>query len=81
MRRRAKGGFKFDITDISEYIPMKLTILRPGERNLPWRVRFRDIAGMSEAKREVIEFVDYLQKPSKLFKYEFKSQLLRNSFC
>ena len=76
MRRRAKGGFKFDITDISEYVPMEMTLVKRGEHKLPWRVRFRDIAGMTEAKREVIEFVDYLEKPSKFFKYELESQLL-----
>ena len=63
--RRRKGGFKFDITDITDYIPMKMSILRPGEPGRPWKVRFKDIAGMKEAKLEVVEFVDYLQKPSK----------------
>ena len=75
--QEAKGGFKFDITDITDYIPMKLTILRPGETILPWKVRFKDIAGMTEAKREVVEFVDYLQKPSKLYSVSVLTDVLR----
>ncbi|KNC29973.1 hypothetical protein FF38_07793 [Lucilia cuprina] len=32
------------------------------------KVKFRDIAGMDEAKREIMEFVDYLRMPEKFEK-------------
>lgn len=41
------------------------TVIRPGDRGKTPKVTFRDVAGLDEAKVEIMEFVDFLKKPDK----------------
>ncbi|GJD07376.1 ATP-dependent zinc metalloprotease FTSH 8, mitochondrial [Galdieria sulphuraria] len=41
------------------------TVIRPGDRGKTPKVTFNDVAGLDEAKVEIMEFVDFLKKPEK----------------
>lgn len=43
--------------------------------NIP-KISFRDVAGMKEAKQEVMEFVEYIKRPEKfaVWKYLLKKK-------
>ncbi|VDN31790.1 unnamed protein product, partial [Gongylonema pulchrum] len=45
-------------------VKMKLNIINPGDRNA-LKTKFKDVAGLHEAKVEIKEFVDYLKHPEK----------------
>nr|CAD2128900.1 unnamed protein product [Meloidogyne enterolobii] len=57
---------KIDIKEMFS-IGQRIRIVDPtskeGKKNL--KIKFRDVAGLHEAKREVMEIVDYLRKPQK----------------
>merc|ERR1719311_144478 len=36
-----------------------------GQKDLKSKVKFTDVAGMDQAKKEVVEFVDFLKSPKK----------------
>eukprot|EP00871_Galdieria_phlegrea_P002300 jgi/Galph1/3070/GphlegSOOS_G1751.1 len=41
------------------------TVIRPGDKGKTPKVNFSDVAGLDEAKVEIMEFVDFLKKPEK----------------
>lgn len=43
---------------------MKLNIIKPNDTNAQ-KIKFKDVAGLHEAKVEIKEFVDYLKRPEK----------------
>uniref|UniRef100_A0A915PK37 AAA+ ATPase domain-containing protein n=1 Tax=Setaria digitata TaxID=48799 RepID=A0A915PK37_9BILA len=43
---------------------MKLNIIKPNDANIQ-KIKFKDVAGLHEAKVEIKEFVDYLKRPEK----------------
>ncbi|VDK63391.1 unnamed protein product [Onchocerca ochengi] len=48
-------------------LKMKLNIIKPNDINAQ-KIRFKDVAGLHEAKVEIKEFVDYLKHPEKYMK-------------
>lgn len=42
---------------------MKLNIINPSDKRL--KIKFKDVAGLHEAKVEIKEFVDYLRRPER----------------
>ena len=52
-------------------------IQEPGEGS----VRFADVAGMTEAKAEVMEFVDFLQNPAKYSELGARIPRVRGRSC
>ncbi|KAM3716976.1 Paraplegin [Dirofilaria immitis] len=48
-------------------LKMKLNIIKPNDTNAQ-KIRFKDVAGLHEAKIEIKEFVDYLKRPEKYMK-------------
>lgn len=43
---------------------MKLNVIKPDDINAQ-KIKFKDVAGLHEAKIEIKEFVDYLKHPEK----------------
>eukprot|EP00794_Sanderia_malayensis_P018933 gene18933-20838_t len=60
--RRSSGGARqsggFGGNPFGNYMKAKTTVIEPGAKK---GIRFKDVAGMAEAKQEIIEFVDYLK--------------------
>ena len=54
---------KFKKFSIGQRIRIVDPTSKEGKKNL--KIKFRDVAGLHEAKREVMEIVDYLRKPQK----------------
>ncbi|EFO20775.1 hypothetical protein LOAG_07714 [Loa loa] len=48
-------------------LKMKLNVIKPNDTNAQ-KIRFKDVAGLHEAKVEIEEFVDYLKRPEKYMK-------------
>uniref|UniRef100_A0A0R3RPS8 AAA domain-containing protein n=1 Tax=Elaeophora elaphi TaxID=1147741 RepID=A0A0R3RPS8_9BILA len=48
-------------------LKMKLNIIKPNDINAQ-KIKFKDVAGLHEAKIEIKEFVDYLKRPEKYMK-------------
>uniref|UniRef100_A0AAF5PTV6 AAA+ ATPase domain-containing protein n=1 Tax=Wuchereria bancrofti TaxID=6293 RepID=A0AAF5PTV6_WUCBA len=45
-------------------LKMKLNIIKPNDANAQ-KIKFKDVAGLHEAKVEIKEFIDYLRRPEK----------------
>ncbi len=47
--------------------------------NIP-KISFRDVAGMKEAKQEVMEFVEYIKAPEKFAVGRYLKKIIRYKF-
>nr|CRZ25186.1 Bm6438 [Brugia malayi] len=48
-------------------LKMKLNVIKPNDANAQ-KIKFKDVAGLHEAKVEIKEFIDYLRRPEKYMK-------------
>ncbi|KAE9553517.1 hypothetical protein FO519_003266 [Halicephalobus sp. NKZ332] len=69
--KRVKVSFK--VKDImSSMTNTKIRVIDPLAKDSQLKIKFKDVAGLHEAKVEINEFVDYLKHPAKYAKYGAK---------